>query len=222
MNSHYWMIFLIVAAIKCLPLSALTWATPIFELNSDEPQIAISENGNVIVIVRKKYEPNHMIEATTYKHSTNCWSDPIFLSELDKDVSQQRLAVDPVGNAIVVWQANDGVYYKIQTAIYSVSSGTWMNVKDLSGKEKNSVLTHAAMDEFGNAFAAWKIPNEKDDTFTTTTFSETSKTWSKPMSKRIPKENPDEYICLYDAVNNATVIIDKTHAESYVIYRNVE
>jgi len=155
-----------------LSLPACTWATPVIELKSIYgPQIAIDRDGNIIEISIANQSTNRVVEATTYRHSTNSWSKPIVLSALDMNASNIRLTVDPDGNAAAIWQITDGQHEKIQTALYTSSEDIWSSTSDISEMEQNIVVTHVAMAETGNIFVAWKKSNNHLGGLKTVTFT---------------------------------------------------
>lgn len=187
MDSRRYSFFLMVAAaaMKCVPIAASIWATPLFELKLDlsESQVAIDDDGNIIEVLNSDYGLNHVVEAKTYRNAPNSWSDFIPLSTLDVDAHSLRLVVDPKGNAVAVWQISDGVQEKVQAAIYSSSANSWSKTKDLSEFDINLSISHVAMGESGNIFVAWKQSSDDYDIFSTVIYSQASHKWSKPTSK---------------------------------------
>lgn len=205
MNSRSCSFFLIFLIMKCLPLSSLTWATPVLEQKPTEPVIVMDEQGNILEISKRKEGKNTVIQAQTYNQSANIWSQPVDLSRIDIDAHHPKIAIDPKGNAIATWQISDGIYECVQTAFYHASTDKWTPAKDLTGFEKDLFVTHLAMGEEGNAFVAWKQGDQTPSK--TITFSRALNKWSKLESRELPPENfHDSRFFLNNKNNNSLKI----------------
>lgn len=212
-----WRYALIGVTLKGLPLIASTWATPVIEPTPGEPQIAVHKDGNMVVLSESDNGQTHVVEASIYDHSANAWSPPINLSTAELNAHKYRLAVDPVGNAVAIWQVTDGTYDKIQASIYSKATNTWSSVKDISEMEEGLLITHLAMDESGNIFAAWKEQLETYDLMWTVTYSSADKKWSKARAKKVIKEEDMRDEVFFDSSANAFVILNRKTMTGYRI-----
>jgi hypothetical protein len=204
MKTRLSLFFLIVLTTKFLPLSSVTWATPILEQPSAQSLIVTDEQGNILEISQRKEGLNSLVQAQTYNQSTNSWSPYMDLSGMDSNAHNFKLATDPQGNAIVLWQISDGIHECVQTASYDVLTDKWTPTQNLSGFEKDLVITHLAMNERGDAFAAWK---QKDQNISKTiTFSRAANKWSALKSQILPVKNHQQSRFFLDTKNNAILI----------------
>ena len=74
------------------------------------------------------------------------------------DVFEIQVAVDPAGNAIVVWNQDDGVARRIYMTEYSVQSRTWTSVtlgSYISLPESSADQPSVAMGRSGDALITW-------------------------------------------------------------------
>lgn len=196
MNSRslFFLMVLTLTSINTMRLAATPWATPVLEStpNTDESQIAIHPEGNMVVISTIEYGLNHVIEAKTYRHSTNSWSEPKYLSTFDMDAHNPRITVDPEGNAVVIWQITDGIQERLQAAIYTSSTDSWSSTKNLSKMTSNISVTHVGMSESGNVFIGWKKSNPDKEIFKSVTFSQALEKWSRPNTQILSQKEPEQ------------------------------
>jgi hypothetical protein len=183
LNMHF--AFLIFSVMKCLPLLSSTWATPVLEHHPADPLIVFSKHGNILEISHKKEDPN-LIQAQVYHQETNQWSQPIDLSDTCMSAHHPKIATDPDGNAIAMWQVIDGGLECIQAAFYNASTDRWTPSQNLTEFEKGLVITHLAMNEKGDAFAAWKQGDKR--TSKTATYSRASNKWGNFQSCILPSK----------------------------------
>lgn len=202
-----WFFFLAAATLSMMKLSevsASTWATIVpMEPLSDQAQIVFDENGNIIEIIKLPFGSNHVIFSSTYKQATNTWAELTQLSTLDEDVRDIRLVYDPLGNAAAVWKISNGLYEKIQAAVYSASKDQWSQTEDLSTMAPILFMTHAAMAESGDVFVAWKELFDQFDVFYTVTFSQSSEKWSRSKSELFLKMETGPISPFLDPKKNA-------------------
>lgn len=183
MNKNLFLLFFVVLATRFLPLPSLTWATPMVEVNEFEPLIVLDDQGNILEIQQKQEEFHTQIQAQTYHQETNKWSPSIDLSTLGMNAHNPKIATDPNGNALAIWQVTDGIYECVQASYYNASTDKWSPAENLTPLEKDLVVTHVAMNEHGNGFAAWK---HGENTRRTVTFSKKSNKWEAYKTSILP------------------------------------
>lgn len=76
------------------------------------------------------------------------------LSAAGGDATDPRLAVDPDGNAVFVWQRWDGVYWRVQARARS-AGGALSAVHTLSAPDQDAGAPAVAVDASGRALFAW-------------------------------------------------------------------
>ena len=128
--------------------------------NAIEPQIAIDDGGNAVVVwqqyddVADRYD----IWSNRYTASTGLWGTAEMI-ETDNSgwtYMTPQVAVDANGNAIAVWHQSNGTRTNIWTNRYTASTGLWgtaaMIETDNAGDANNPQI---AVDANGNAVAVW-------------------------------------------------------------------
>jgi uncharacterized protein YheU (UPF0270 family) len=125
-----------------------------------DPRIAMDDSGNAL-IVWNQYDGNfYQIFKSEYR--SGAWTHPSALSDNispdGQSTSENEVAMDNNGNAIIVWSQNDGTVKQIFKSEYR--SGAWTNPANLadniSPDSLGSLDPHVAMDDDGNALIVWR------------------------------------------------------------------
>ena len=77
------------------------------DLDAYEPQIAINSDGNAIAVWRQHDGTSYSIYSNRYTSSTG-WGTAELIENNDSNADFPQVAIDPDGNAIAVWQQDDG------------------------------------------------------------------------------------------------------------------
>jgi hypothetical protein len=121
--------------------------------NAENPQLALDAHGNVLVVWQRYDGTNTRIQARRHSAS-GAWGGVQTLSVAGQDADFSQVAVDPNGNALVVWRRYDGADYRIQARRRS-ASGTWSGVRTLSAAGQSALEPRVAVDPNGNALVVW-------------------------------------------------------------------
>ena len=138
-----------------------------------EPQVAISANGNALVVWRGQDGPyddpattlvagEYYVSSLWAKHynaGTKIWEPAATALETDnlkgRDASAARVVMDSSGNGVVVWQQFNGTVTSVYATRYT--AGTWAISGAIStGSAGVAVSPQIAMDDGGNAIAVWR------------------------------------------------------------------
>lgn len=139
-----------------------------------DPQVAISANGNAVVVWRGQdgpYDdpatpmvtPEYYVSSLWAKHynaGTKTWESVATTLESDNlkghDASAARVAMDGNGNALVVWHQFDGTVTNTYATRYIVGSG-WAVPGEISTASAGvAMYPQLSMDSSGNAIAVWQ------------------------------------------------------------------
>lgn len=139
-----------------------------------DPQVAISANGNAIVVWRGQDGPfddpttsltvpeyyASSLWAKHYTAATNTWDAVSTALEMDNDkghdVGAAQLAMDSMGNGLVVWQQFNGTVTSVYATRYVVGSG-WAVAGAISTASAGVATDpQIAVDGNGNAIAVWR------------------------------------------------------------------
>ena len=74
------------------------------------------------------------------------------------DADNPKVAVDDSGNAIAIWTQHDGIYFSLQSNIYTAGTG-WGTAELIETRVGTVTEPRVAVDGSGNATAIWRQPD---------------------------------------------------------------
>lgn len=86
------------------------------------------------------------------------WHAPADLSAPGRNAASPRVAVDPQGNAVAVWDSSQAKGWIVESAVRP-AGGVWQKPVALSAPASTSSLPQVAVDAQGNAVAIWHRSN---------------------------------------------------------------
>ena len=152
----------------------------------DMPHAAVDAAGNAIVIWHQGGNPSRSIWANRYDASTGAFAGPVALQSDTSGFSELvRVAMDPDGNAIAVWQHGDAAaaIYRINASRYDVATNAWSEPQPIDlDSAQTSTDADVVVDQSGNAIAAWVELNPGDmwQNVYAARFDRATTSWSKP------------------------------------------
>ena len=130
-------------------------------LSAAAPQIAVDGSGNATVVWSRSNGSHDIVQATT-RVGTGAWSAPVNLSVAGQNADSPAIAVDPQGDATVVWQRFNGTQFVIQSA-RRVAGGAWSAADNLTDNSPTPglllVKPQIVSDSAGNGVAVWGREN---------------------------------------------------------------
>jgi hypothetical protein len=137
------------------------WSDPVLLEKSNRdarvPSIAMTRTGSAAVVWMQKHGRWYRIHVSHYDAQADTWGRPMSV-DIDErgDSYEPDVAADANGNLIVAWEHDSGRVYSIYANRYDAQRGTWGTAalleKDDTG---NARLPSVAVDDHGNAVAAW-------------------------------------------------------------------
>jgi len=148
-----------------------------------QPQVAMDEAGNAIVVWEFYDGSKRDIQASRYNVTTGMWSDEVetlSTAGAGEYAYGPQVAMDEAGNAISVWMFDDGSNESIQTSRYNVTTGVWSEVETLSTADPgiDAAEPQVAMNAAGDAVAVWKLNNGDKGKVQTKRYSILTDSWS--------------------------------------------
>jgi len=129
------------------------------ELGVGSPEIALDPAGNATAVWTRSDGSKYIVQASTKPFGESWQTSPDNLSLAGQSASLPQIAVDPAGNATVVWYRSNGTNTIIQAATKPFG-GSWQTVPDdLSQTGQNAYQPQIAVDSSGNATAVWQRYN---------------------------------------------------------------
>jgi PKD domain len=145
-----------------------TWRAPV-QLSPAEralgPELAVNAAGSAAVVWDHEQGADcpmqpaslsciHIVEAAPRSARGAAWESPIEVARPGIGAAP-RVALDPAGDAAIVWIHDIGLPRVLQATIRPAGATTWPNANDLSGIPLQ-IRNHAiALDATGNAVAVW-------------------------------------------------------------------
>ena len=118
------------------------------------PQIAFDGSDNAIAVWHQFEDANSSIWFNRYTPSGD-WGTADVIEGTDESATRPQIAVDLAGNALAVWQQDDGVRENIWANRYTAGM-TWGMPDLLETNAGGAVNADIAMDRAGNAAAVWQ------------------------------------------------------------------
>jgi hypothetical protein len=130
------------------------------------PQISLDAQGNAIAVWSRRGSgaSRDMTVQTAFRPAGGPWQAPVDLSrpgpdgvQTDIERSGPQVAIDGQGNAVAVWQRNDGTSIVVQAA-ERPAGGAWRAPVDISGASASggdSRSPQIVIDPSGTALAVW-------------------------------------------------------------------
>jgi hypothetical protein len=95
-------------------------------------RVAVDAQGDAVAVWEHYMRDNWFIEAAVRPASSQTWQTPLRLSTAGLGGAQPDLALDPQGDAIVVWEGATSTERTVEVATGSALSGTWQAPRRLA------------------------------------------------------------------------------------------
>lgn len=163
------------------------------------PKITLDNKGNAVAVWSRFNGINYVIQSAILPFGGS-WTTPVDISSLSDDAFSPIIKSDGSGNTIAAWIQFDGTHYIVQTAKLPFG-GNWTPPINLSSLNRDAKSISLAINDAGNAFAAW---DETDGTSSTI--------WGTLLPERqsVNISTPSKYafsptVCI-DSTGNVVVI----------------
>ena len=127
------------------------------------PQVAMDQVGNAFAVWSRQSGINFIVQTRKYNVLDDTWSVVTDLSAAGQNAGGSQVAMDKAGNAVAVWIISDGSNTIVQARRYSVETGTWQTVEELSVVGQSAFSPQVAMDQSGNAVTVWHRSDGSND-----------------------------------------------------------
>jgi hypothetical protein len=151
------------------PASTGKWGTPVAVTNGAvvvEPagqELAIDAQGDAVVVWSWLVGKRDVVEATEGNAASSIWKASVALSPLGATEEEMpQVAVNPQGNAVVVWERSTGANVIIEAASGLAASGSWQPPVPLSATGENAAGPQVALYPPGDAAAVWQRSDGKN------------------------------------------------------------
>jgi len=188
------------------------------------PQVAMDDNGNAIIIWLQSDGSNNQIFKSEYRSGS--WTHPSNLTDNispdGQDADYPQVAMDNNGNAVIVWEQSDGTNDQIFKSEYR--SGTWTHPSGLSDNispdGQNAVTVQAAMDDNGNVLISWEQSDGSNNQIFMSEYRSGSWTHPSGLSDNISPDgqNADDSHIAMDNNGNAVIVWRQSDSSNNQIF----
>jgi len=118
---------------------------------ASNPKIVIDGNGNAIAVWEQFDGTSKSIFVNRFNNSTGQWENEQLIENGSGLAMRPQVAMNSSGNAVAIWEQQDGVTYSIYTSNYDSNSGQWStSVKIGSGDASSAdVIVYPNGDAIG-------------------------------------------------------------------------
>lgn len=109
------------------------------------------------------------------------WRTPVDISAASGESAPAQVAVDPRGNAVVVWEQSNGNNIIVQVAVRA-AGGTWQAPVNLSAPGRDASDPQVAVDAQGNAVAVWRRRDNADNAIVQGSVRAAGGSWQAPVN----------------------------------------
>ena len=126
----------------------------------EDPQVDVDAAGNATIVWNQFNTPDGMARARRMT-AAGVLEDPKDISSATESALEPRLAVDPSGNAVVVWVSYDGVGDIVRARRIDAHGGLGATL-DVSTQVEFAFRQQVALDPAGNAVIVWQSNSGPD------------------------------------------------------------
>ncbi len=129
------------------------------------PKVGMDDLGNAI-IVWTQANFSSVTRAFKSEYRGGAWTNPSSVNDSfsfqDSSVNSLQLAMDKLGNAVILWESSNGTANRAYASEYRISTATWSHPSDKSSALLNrgpgvySSSSQVMMDNLGGGIAVWK------------------------------------------------------------------
>ncbi len=191
------------------PAATQTWGAPLlvsFQKKGTEskaPQVAIDGHGNAVAVWEHYNGSIDVVQSAVRPAASGIWQEPVRVSAPGAETLQPKLAMNPQGDAVAVWQHNIGGETVIQAALLPAASGAWQEPVNLSAKEGSAFEAQIAINPRGDAVAVWQRNNGSNAIVQAAVRPAASGAWGEPANLSALGENALEVDTAVDEEGNA-------------------
>jgi hypothetical protein len=143
--------------------AAPTWLSPTSVTPpgdaSDDPQVAVNADGEAVAVWSYYNGSHEVVQASVRPATGGGWQTPVTLSDTSQNASYPQVAINPQGEAIVVWERYNGSHNVVQASVRPAPGESWQTPVNLSETNHEAYLPQLAIAPNGEAIAVWELYN---------------------------------------------------------------
>jgi hypothetical protein len=119
------------------------------------PLIAVNKRGDSVIVWTSSDPSGLGVVALLRRHPAKTWGPPTVLARAVSGPFSPQIALDPRGDALVVWSHSTGGHSRVQAAGLTAGSTRWSTARALSKPGADALTPQVALDADGNGAVAW-------------------------------------------------------------------
>jgi hypothetical protein len=204
------------------PVSSGTWQTPVnlseAGQNASNSQVAFDSQGDAVAVWQRHNGSQEIVQASVRPAYSGIWQTPVSLSEAGQNASAPQVAFDSRGDAVAVWERENGSNQIVQASVRPASSGTWQAPVNLSETGWNSFEPQLAVDPEGDAVVVWRRTNGISGEFIQASVMPVSSgIWQAPVALSETGENAESPQVVFDSQGDATAVWQRYNGSNYIV-----
>lgn len=170
------------------------------------PRIALDATGGAVAAWEAEEAGTYFVIKSAARTAGGDWGSPVALSPAEGFAFTPELVMNPGGRAVLGWdQEDEGGYYVVDVTTFVPGTGWQLPAVELSNPKVSSAAPKLAIDERGDAVAAWPEGGGKLSVIRGSTMAPGGG-WSLPTTITAPGEMGGETDVGLDARGEATVV----------------
>ncbi len=139
-----------------------SWTRPVrlspLRADSNQPQLAVNPSGAAVVVWENTSTSSPrapFVEAASRPAWSARWRSAARISPAGIEADYPAVGIDARGQATVIWTAVHGGEFRVQSAVKSITHGSWSSPVTLAAAPGWLLWPQIAVDRRGDAVAAW-------------------------------------------------------------------
>ena len=145
--------------------------------SAHSPQIAMDADGNATAVWSQYDGTVHNIWTNRYNATTSSWETAEKIENISGNAYSAQVAMDSTGNAIVVWQQDDGTVYNLWANRYDATTLSWGTAEEIESNSGSAYSAQLAMDGAGNVMVVWRQSGDSAVNIWANRYSATTISW---------------------------------------------
>jgi len=148
--------------------------------NAFEPEIAMNNNDQAIVLMRRNDGSNNLAEENHTSNAGASWSGANTLSDIGKDTNEISVDINESGIGLATWKISSGTPVYVQVRQTINAGNTWQPVINLNSSTNPFYFTQVQINDNNKAVATWALSDGSNPLLQTEYSIDGGANWSSP------------------------------------------
>ena len=184
-----------------------------------QPAVAVDSHGNATAVWTRVGVLSGVVVLAAFRPAGGAWQPAVIVSEEGpgQDAREPRVAVDPQGDAIVVWR--DETTSELVQAASRPAGGAWQKPLTLSEKSGSAFEPAVALDSEGDTLAVWTgwDGSVGGHYLIRSVIKPAGGVWQPSVSVSEDGQNADAPQLAFDPQGNATAVWERSDGSNEIV-----